>query len=73
MSWGRGQPQEPLVSKMVQIKGEEALQKQRTADSYYRNIALANSVKHNTRRGSIYMLIGIIFIALFFGIIWFVF
>jgi hypothetical protein len=73
MSLGRGQLPEQLVLEVAQIRGEEVLEEQRTADSYYRNIALADSVKHNTRRGSVYMLIGIILIALFFGIIWFVF
>jgi len=73
MSLGRGQLPEQLIFEMAQIRGEEALQKQRTADSYYRKIALANSFKHNTRRSSIYKVIGIILIALFFGIIWVVF
>ena len=32
-----------------------------------------SSLKHNTRRGSIYILIGIIVVALLIGLIWFAF
>jgi len=40
---------------------------------YFPSGNAANSLKHNTRRGFIYGLIGIVLVALFVGLVWFLF
>ena len=58
----------------AKIRGEEEIKKRRLSDSDSRNAAPANSFRHNTRvfRPTMYALVGIVILALFFAVVWIV-
>jgi hypothetical protein len=66
--------QEQVVLALARNAGEDALRKQKDADSHHARIVLANSTKQDIRMSRIWALTGIIIsIVIVLGVVWIIF